>query len=267
MLNSSQRIIALLAAFFTLPVLTAAGSQPLDGFIATTDESRIINGGQADLTDAPYIVAINAPDGYAGNADGELDNWCGGALISSTKVLTAAHCVEGYPNDDFELNIGSTKRLGGTDAAIADSWVHPEYESPSGGHDVAVLTLDREVEDPTAELNDDPSFPPAGEHAVAFGWGETETGDPVNDLRKVTVPVVGDEGCSGSYATHDSESMLCAGYHEGGMDACQGDSGGPLVMDGQVVGLVSHGTGCAMERYYGVYTRVSSYSEEISAQL
>src|SRR5205823_1688095 len=55
-------------------------------------------------------------------------------------------------------------------------------------------------------------------------------------------------------------------FQEGGKDSCQGDSGGPLVTaagNGAFVqiGIVSWGHGCALAQSYGVYTRVSSYSD------
>lgn len=72
-------------------------------------------------------------------------------------------------------------------------------------------------------------------------------------------------------------NMLCAGIKEGGRDSCSGDSGGPLfVKDGNKltqIGIVSWGEGpldaaaaCGHANAYGVYTRLSNYTDWIKSK-
>lgn len=84
----------------------------------------------------------------------------------------------------------------------------------------------------------------------------------------VEVPTISDEECEDLYysAWYDTDpSMICAGnVQEGGIDACQGDSGGPLVANGELIGIVSWGEGCARPERPGVYTEVAYYSDWIT---
>jgi secreted trypsin-like serine protease len=64
--------------------------------------------------------------------------------------------------------------------------------------------------------------------------------------------------------------QICA-LGERNMDACQGDSGGPLVRlnkgKATLVGLVSFGPGCGLDRTPGVYTEVAYFHDWIAAAM
>ena len=50
-------------------------------------------------------------------------------------------------------------------------------------------------------------------------------------LKAAQVPLISSDLCNSEQVygnTLSSDSMICAGYREGGTDACKGDSGGPL---------------------------------------
>lgn len=110
-----------------------------------------------------------------------------------------------------------------------------------------------------------------GTVATVYGWGlMNEGGLFAGILRKVEVPIITNELANApeSYNGRVSDSMIAAGYPEGGKDACQGDSGGPMVTTGTngkkyLVGVVSWGVGCARAMKYGIYSKVSSAQDWI----
>jgi secreted trypsin-like serine protease len=101
-----------------------------------------------------------------------------------------------------------------------------------------------------------------------LGWGRVaEGGPPSRYLMAATVPVVADADCATAYTRFSADSMVCAGYPQGGVDTCQGDSGGPMIAAGLLVGIASWGDGCARPGKPGVYTRVARYADLIAQQL
>merc|ERR1712088_851218 len=90
-------------------------------------------------------------------------------------------------------------------------------------------------------------------------------------LQEVAVRVIGNEKCKTypDYSDKVQDSMICAGYKDGGRDACAGDSGGSLVckptQDGPWVfyGITSWGIGCAKPEAPGVYARVPQFAKWI----
>lgn len=245
-----------LSAVATASVAQAAPEQP-------ADVSPFIVGGQdANIEDHPFVVALVTPDGQ---------QFCGGSLVSSTKVVTAAHCTVDSQPTEIDVISGRTEMSAtdGTVSKVTDVWVHPEYTDATQGFDVSVLTLAAPVQEAPIELAtaDDPGYAP-GTEATILGWGTTsEGGQQADHLQMATVPVSSDETCSAAYGEYSPDSMVCAGYPEGGIDACQGDSGGPMVAGGKLIGVTSWGQGCARPNYPGVYARVGAYHDVLMEQI
>src|SRR5690606_10830317 len=128
-----------------------------------------------------------------------------------------------------------------------------------------------------------------GTMATVIGWGLTDKPSyhyPVT-LREVEVPLVHQLDCDLAMSATIggiTDNMICAGYPPGpgyqAKDSCYGDSGGPLMIRDEAgewlqAGIVSWGVGsnadnsehCAQPGYYGVYTRVSRYTDWIERQL
>ncbi|MEU8824838.1 serine protease [Streptomyces sp. NPDC048636] len=236
-----------------------------------------IQGGQpARAADYPWAVAVKpalVPFSF-----------CGGTLVAPTKVLTAGHCVDAFMKVPGLLQVVSGRdrmvSTAGTKVGVARVWRHPDYstftyQGETGyRNDVAVLTLKSPIKAPAlplAEPGAEDLYRP-GRTARILGWGATSSGGLDGGvLRTATVPVTADSSCAsaGSYDdAYDPHQYTCAGnFDRGGVDTCDYDSGTPLVVDGVLAGITSWGVGCGKPGHPGLYTRVSSFSSEITAQL
>ncbi|MEU6319145.1 trypsin-like serine protease [Streptomyces sp. NPDC047009] len=90
----------------------------------------------------------------------------------------------------------------------------------------------------------------------------------VDQPRTATVPIVSDSSCRGSYGSDlVASDMVCAGYSSGGVDTCQGGSGGPPLIGGVLAGITSWGNVCAEAGHPGVHTRLTTFSNLVTAQV
>lgn len=231
----------------------------------------LIVGGEEvlDLSEFPWQVALVA--------DGTRNQFCGGALIAGTWVLTAAHCVDnfmiGLDPSRLDVVLGTlTFASGGEQIGVTAIHTHPEWDGGNLNFDAALLELSR-----AATLGAVIPIHSAGEALIdglpvlVSGWGATSQGGPGSDkLLFVEVPVVDTGTCNApeSYGGAITEAMFCAGFRDGGKDACQGDSGGPVAVDfgtgSTLVGVVSWGHGCAQRLKFGVYARVAEIADWVT---
>lgn len=242
----------------------AAAAALLSAPTAEAASTRIVGGTTTTASAYPFVMQIT---------DASQSQFCGGTLVSATKVVTAAHCLVDETTSSVRVVGGRTYRNGtnGTVSRVSDIWIHPDYTTATEGNDVAVLTLSTSMPYTTASYVDssDTGVYAAGTTARIVGWGTTSSnGSSSNQLRTATVPTVSDSSCRSSYSSDFIQSdMVCAGYTSGGVDTCQGDSGGPLLIGGVLAGIVSWGEGCAQAGFPGVYTRLTTFSDEVTEQV
>lgn len=264
----SRPPVGLALALAAAPLLLAPPAP-----LAAQRTDRIVGGAEATPGDWPWQVVVFAA-GFQ----------CGGSLVASTWVLTAAHCVvdsDGttpLPPSSVSGYAGIhdlTETSGAQLLDVVQVIVHESYDDVTSDNDVALLRLGTPlVPGPLVQpvpLVPSDVGPLTGELAWVTGWGATMYQGPTSDvLLEVDVPILSNSDCEELFDTMEveddwtTENMLCAGYDVGGKDSCQGDSGGPLVVDRsnteswELAGVVSWGIDCATA-LPGVYTRVSRY--------
>jgi trypsin len=237
----------------------------------------IVGGQPAAITDVPWQVALVRsadPDNYAAQ-------FCGGSIIGTTWIVTAAHCLDGVLSaSDVSVLAGTTSLRGaGPRLTVAELFTHPGWDPISQRNDVALLRLASPIAlngTTTAPVNlpvaqDPMAWPARGDSALISGWGDDGFSFP-DSLNKATVEVLAapsDPVCGLYGSAFDASSMLCAGLPLGGIDSCQGDSGGPLVVNVMgapvLAGITSWGRDCAQVDYPGVYSRVLTYTAWITS--
>uniref|UniRef100_A0A3P8TIE0 trypsin n=1 Tax=Amphiprion percula TaxID=161767 RepID=A0A3P8TIE0_AMPPE len=227
---------------------------------APIEDDKIVGGYECRKNSVPYQVSLNS--GY---------HFCGGSLISSTWVVSAAHCYESRIQVRLgEHNIAVNE---GTEQFINSAKVirHPRYSSYNLDNDIMLIKLSK-----PATLNSyvrtvslPSSCAGAGTKCLISGWGNmSASGSNYPDrLRCLDAPILSDSSCRSSYPGQITSNMFCAGFLEGGKDSCQGDSGGPVVCNGQLQGVVSWGYGCAQRNKPGVYAKVCNYNSWIRSTM
>ncbi|XP_046459628.1 trypsin-like [Daphnia pulex] len=244
--------------------------------------AAIVGGSEAIPNSWPFIAGLRIA--------GRSSVFCGGSIISPTRILTAAHCVEkmsAFNISTMTVNLGMHNQTG-NDAdhtrRVSRVVYHIAYNANTNQNDVAVLTIDPPIVYSAAVS---PVCLPrassavdqfAGKDAAIMGWGRENENDtiPPDVLKQATVQIIPNADCKTQYAVGGVEmeitnQQLCASAD--GRDTCQGDSGGPIVVQAgsttawTQVGITSFGNGCAKPNFAGVYASVAFFRNWINTYM
>lgn len=232
--------------------------------LAVTPADAIVGGYQAEEGQFPFMASLQ----FKGD-DGTAGHFCGGSVIGTRWVLTAAHCLVDTQPGEIQVAVGRTNidDLSTGQTLTADRIVvHPDYED-TGTFDAALVRVTQDIASPSVELAavGEDSLEQDGAALTVAGWGTEFFGSPLipADLKAVDVEAVADDQCTtNGLMGFQGDSEICAETLGG--DSCQGDSGGPLfgTVAGRTVqvGIVSYGLGCATPGFPGVYGEVNNAS-------
>jgi secreted trypsin-like serine protease len=94
--------------------------------------NRIVGGESASSSTWGWAVSIYLVNRFH----------CGGSIVSSSWVVTAAHCVIGFTASQFTINAGSTIINGSTQSQVPSRViVHPDYNPYTSENDIALFQL------------------------------------------------------------------------------------------------------------------------------
>ncbi|XP_072324301.1 chymotrypsin-like elastase family member 2A [Scyliorhinus torazame] len=246
--------------------LRAVTASPLSG--------RVVAGQEARPHSWPWQASLQ----FAYEHDPDFfQHMCGGSLISTNWVMTAAHCIVDVPGR-FAVVLGehNLERKGNEYLRHIQLIItHPRWNPLvlEDGNDIALLRMAQPAYATTdvqiAALPTLNEILPNGYPCYITGWGLTQPfGLPSPTLQEALLSVVDHATCTSPYwwSYMVTENMVCAGG-DGVMAGCQGDSGGPLNCQNDaglwvIHGIVSFGPiYCVMDKKPTVFTRVSAYTD------
>ncbi|KAI4469683.1 chymotrypsin-related [Holotrichia oblita] len=249
-------VLALIACAVAVPAVDR-----VDPRIDINGDWRVVGGSNAPAGAHPFIVSVRS----AGGA-----HFCGGSILNSVNILTAAHCIIGRSTANTGVLAGTnTLNSGGQTRGSTRLILHGSYNPSTLANDIAVIRLGTGLAmgGNTAQV----SLNTANTGAVAailIGWGRTCTNCGIpNALQQLATNTITHAQCQSSWGGSVTTLQICA-FIRSGAGACNGDSGGPLVQTSNraQLGVVSFGRagGCAIG-FPDVYARVSSYINWITS--
>lgn len=291
------RLFHLFACLTVGVTLASCGAEPeTEGASGTASQAIIAGESSPASQDAVVLLVHTDNESFFAS--------CTGTLLAPNLVLTARHCVSetvdvpfscgpngevvaggrggGTVSTDFDPSdiyvfVGSRRpnfRFGGSVQADAKGEaIHHDGSRVLCGHDLALVRLDRSLEDaPIASVRLDGETQ-AGERLTAVGWGVTNSSEAPAVRQQRTGIVIAAVGPFGD--PQDGRAVPRNDFSVG-ESICSGDSGGPAFSErsGSVIGVVSRGgngvieaddpaAGCVGRETINHFARTSPFKDVI----
>lgn len=240
-------------------------------------EGRIVGGTNAALGQYPYQVTIRRVE--------RNQHFCGGSIINTRWLLTAAHCTIQFTPAQLQIIVGTVLlNSGGVTHQVSRIVNHPSWNDNTWANDVAVVQTATVI---TFNANVQPiilgsAHVGGGVSAVVTGFGLTQAfGSLAENLQRLTTTTLTNTDCRSRFtaALRDRvfDHKICT-FIRIGQGICSSDSGtkkiisinsstynilnfigGPLVADRQQIGIVSWGMIQCASGLPEVYDRVAFF--------
>ncbi|XP_058457233.1 brachyurin-like [Malaya genurostris] len=241
--------------------------------VSPEHRGRISNGQTASPRDFPSAIGIL----ISGDSS---HSFCGGVLISTRFILTAARCVTGTNTLTVLTGASDMNELVDNIPVLnipSHIIIHPDYSSFSNRNDLAIVQLSRPAElGEYVEIAQLPRryhvpFTFTDWNSTIVGWGNTGNRDnepiPLQHLQFAHGSVISNFVCGLSHS-FIRDGHICTATEDGG--PCDGDEGGPVYadVDGEKIVIGIHSThfsgirGCDRGRS-AVNTRLTEYLDWI----